>query len=246
MVCIMFFACPCVPAISSSPSPMASEDVGIVSTKHKESSMEWLDVALVDQEPMASIVVTSEQDARSDESDAPENSGDSGNASDNGGRVKIGVEAALAGMSFDFGWSKVMRSCVLGLESSSRFFPQGFARPPGIESVPVPKGDEAVVFEDFFVAGLHKPPHRVLLDILHKFWVQLHKLTPNAIVQISKFIWAVMSCGGRPNNEVFAHHYELHYQNKKIHLEGSETTFTAQFGCISFQPSRFGNHARLT
>jgi hypothetical protein len=23
--------------------------------------------------------------------------------------------------------------------------------------------------------------------------------------------------------DVFAHHYELHYQNKKIHLEGSET-----------------------
>jgi hypothetical protein len=83
--------------------------------------------------------------------------------------VKIGAGAALAGMSFDFVWSKVMRSCVLGLESSSRFFPQGFAQPPGIESVPVPKGDEAVVFEDFFVAGLRKPPHRVLLDILHNF-----------------------------------------------------------------------------
>jgi hypothetical protein len=29
-------------------------------------------------------------------------------------------------------------------------------------------------------------------------------------------------------------------------LEGSETTFVAQFGCISFHPSRFGNHSRLT
>jgi hypothetical protein len=60
MVCIKFFACPRVPTVSSSPSPMASEDVGIVSTEHKESSMERLDAALVDQEPMASIVVTSE------------------------------------------------------------------------------------------------------------------------------------------------------------------------------------------
>jgi hypothetical protein len=68
---------------------------------------------------------------------------------------------------------------------------------------------------------------------------------PNAIVQISKFIWAVMSCGGRPNAEVFTHHYELHYQNKKIHLEGSETTFAAQFGLISFHPSRFGNRLGL-
>jgi hypothetical protein len=49
-----------------------------------------------------------------------------------------------------------------------------------------------------------------------------------------------------PNAKVFAHHYELHYQNKKIHLEGSETKFATQFGCISFHSSRFGNHVRLT
>jgi hypothetical protein len=30
--------------------------------------------------------------------------------------------------------------------------------------------------------------------------------------------------------DVFTHHYELHYQNKKVHLVGSDTTFTAQFG----------------
>jgi hypothetical protein len=69
---------------------------------------------------------------------------------------------------------------------------------------------------------------------------------PNAIVQIGKFVWVVTSCGGRPTADVFAYHYELHYQNKKIHLEGSKTTFIAQFGCITFHPSRFGNHARLT
>jgi hypothetical protein len=74
----------------------------------------------------------------------------------------------------------------------------------------------------------------------------LHQLMLNAIVQISKFIWALTSCGGHPTMDVFAHHYELHYQNKKIHLEGFETTFAAQFRCISFHPSRFGNHSRHT
>jgi hypothetical protein len=38
----------------------------------------------------------------------------------------------------------------------------------------------------------------------------------NAIVQFSKFIWAVTSYGGHPTMNVFPHHYELHYQNKKI------------------------------
>jgi hypothetical protein len=81
-----------------------------------------------------------------------------------------------------------------------------------------------MVFDDFFTAGLRMPPHPVLVDILRKFRVQLHQLTSNAIT----------------------HHYELHYQNKKIHLAGCDTTLTAQFGCISFHPSRFGSQARLT
>jgi hypothetical protein len=68
--------------------------------------------------------------------------------------------------------------------------------------------------------------------------VQLHHLTPNAIVQISKFIWAVTSCRGRLTADVFAQHYEMHYQNKKIHLEGCETTLAAQFSLYGW--GRYG------
>jgi hypothetical protein len=49
---------------------MALEDVGIVFAEHKESSTEWLDVAPVGKEPMASTEATSKQDTRSDRSDA--------------------------------------------------------------------------------------------------------------------------------------------------------------------------------
>jgi hypothetical protein len=113
--------------------------------------------------------------------------------------VKARAEVALAIMSYYFDLSKVMRRHISDLENSFHFFLKGFAQPPGIESVLVPKENEAVVFEDFFVAGLCIPPHPMLLDILHKFCVQLHQLTPNAIVQINKFIWVVTSCGRRPN-----------------------------------------------
>jgi hypothetical protein len=102
------------------------------------------------------------------------------------------------------------------------------------------------VFQDFFATSLRIPLHPILLDILLKFQVQLHQLTPNAIVQIKKFVWVVTSCGGHPTVNIFTHHYELHYHNKKIHLVGSEITFAAQFGCISFHPSQVGNRARLT
>jgi tRNA A37 threonylcarbamoyladenosine synthetase subunit TsaC/SUA5/YrdC len=132
------------------------------------------------------------------------------------------------------------------LISNSHYFAKGVWPTPWAEYVPDPRLDEAVVFEDFFPAGLRMPPHPVLLDILHKFQVQLHQLTSNAVIHISKFIWVVTSCEGRPTADVFAHHYELHYQNKKIQLKGSESTFVAQFGCITFHPSRFGNQVRLT
>jgi hypothetical protein len=102
------------------------------------------------------------------------------------------------------------------------------------------------VFEDFFTTGLCMSPHSVLVDIFCKFRVQLHQLTPNGIIRISKFFWVVTSYGDLATANVFAHRYELHYQNKNIHLAGSNTTFTVQFGCISFHPSCFGNRVRLT
>jgi hypothetical protein len=51
---------------------------------------------------------------------------------------------------------------------------------PGEEVILEPVANEAVVFEEFFVTGLRMPPHPALTDILVKFHVQLHQLTPNA------------------------------------------------------------------
>jgi tRNA A37 threonylcarbamoyladenosine synthetase subunit TsaC/SUA5/YrdC len=53
---------------------------------------------------------------------------------------------------------------------------------PGQETILEPHLDEVVVFEEFFTAGLRMPPHPVLADILLKFQIQIHQLTPNAIV----------------------------------------------------------------
>jgi hypothetical protein len=83
--------------------------------------------------------------------------------------VKIGAEAALAGTSYDFGQSTITKACIASLESFAHYFPKGYGRPPDVESVPVPHEKEAVVFKDFFVAGLCMPPHLVVLSILRKF-----------------------------------------------------------------------------
>jgi hypothetical protein len=125
--------------------------------------------------------------------------------------MKVAAVAALAGISYDLGQSNITKTRLGLTESYAYYFPKGYGRPPGTESVLEPRAKEAVIFKDFFTARLHMPPHSVLLDILHKFCVQLHHLMLNAIVQISKFIWAVTSCGGHPTADVFAQHYELHY-----------------------------------
>jgi hypothetical protein len=81
----------------------------------------------------------------------------------------------------------------------------------GQKTMPEPKDDEAMVYEDFFVAGLRMSPHPALTDILLHFQAQLHEFMPNAITQLSKYFVAVRSFGGVPLRNVFVKRYELHY-----------------------------------
>jgi hypothetical protein len=99
----------------------------------------------------------------------------------------------------------------------------------GAEEVPKPEG-ELVVFEAFFTAGLRLPAHRFVAEVLQRFEVQVHQLTPNAVVALAKYVWAVTSYGGQPSVEVFAKHYCLHWQKRKIGHN------IAQFGSCTFTP----------
>jgi hypothetical protein len=61
----------------------------------------------------------------------------------------------------------------------------------GEETIPVPKDDEVVVFKSFFRAGLWFPLNEMIGEVLNFFEIYLHQLTPNAIVRLSVFIWAL-------------------------------------------------------
>jgi hypothetical protein len=61
----------------------------------------------------------------------------------------------------------------------------------GEETTPAPKDDEVVVFKSFFRAGLRLPLNEMIGEVLKKFEIYLHQLTPNAIVRLSVFIWAL-------------------------------------------------------
>jgi hypothetical protein len=107
------------------------------------------------------------------------------------------------------------------------YFGGGVARVPGAKEVPEPEG-ELVVFEASFAAGLRLPMHRFVGEVLRRFEVQVHQLTPNAVVALAKYVWATTSYGGQPSVEVFANHYCLHWQKMKIENK------IAQFGSCTF------------
>jgi hypothetical protein len=55
----------------------------------------------------------------------------------------------------------------------------------------------------------------MIVAVLKRFNIYLHQFTPNAIVRLGIFIWAVRSQGVEPNAEAFSHIHELHFQMKE-------------------------------
>jgi hypothetical protein len=48
-------------------------------------------------------------------------------------------------------------------------------------------------------------------EVLKKFEIYLHQLTPNAIARLSVYIWVLRSQGRSANAEGFCRVHELHY-----------------------------------
>jgi hypothetical protein len=99
----------------------------------------------------------------------------------------------------------------------------------GEETIPKPGKNEVVVFKSFLKAGLRFPLNRMIVVVLKKFGIYLHQLTPNAIVRLSVYIWALRSQGVEPFGEGFCRVHELHYQTK-----ARGDGLHENFGCYNF------------
>jgi hypothetical protein len=73
----------------------------------------------------------------------------------------------------------------------------------GDELVLNPREDEVVMFRSFLKVGLRFPLHETVVVILKRFNIYLHWLTPNAIVPLGIFIWAVRSQGVKFDAKAF-------------------------------------------
>jgi hypothetical protein len=99
----------------------------------------------------------------------------------------------------------------------------------GEESTPKPEKDEIVIFKSFLKAGLRFPLHGIIGDVLQKFGIYFHQLTPNAIVRLNVYIWALRSQAVEPFADSFCRAHELHYQTK-ARTDGLHDNF----GCYNF------------
>jgi hypothetical protein len=146
MVHIKFTAHTKTLVVSSEFESIASDKTLDISTQSKEASTEQREESLADQQREASTKAGSSHGVESVRESQSGDSEDSETASDNSGRLKVAAAVALAGISYDFGLSNIMTTHVGSMESYARYFPKGYGRPPGVESVPEPRANEVVIF----------------------------------------------------------------------------------------------------
>jgi hypothetical protein len=100
----------------------------------------------------------------------------------------------------------------------------------GESTVPTPKENEVVIFRSFFKAGLRLPLIKFAVEVLKIYQVYLHQITPEAIIRMGIFVWAVKSQGLEPNAKSFCNIHELLYETKPWGKE----QYHNNFGCYSF------------
>jgi hypothetical protein len=72
----------------------------------------------------------------------------------------------------------------------------------------------------------------MLVEVLKTFEIYLYQLTPEAIIKVGGFIWAMRSQGLEPDARCFYNIHELSYHTKATRKE----QYHNNFGCYSFVP----------
>jgi hypothetical protein len=112
------------------------------------------------------------------------------------------------------------------------FRDMSIVRARGDSAAPAPEVDEVAVYRSFMKAGLRFPLSKFLVEVLKTFEIFLHQITPEAIIRMGIFIWAVRSQGLEPSAKCFCNMHELLYETKATGKE----QYHNNFGCYGFVP----------
>jgi hypothetical protein len=96
--------------------------------------------------------------------------------------------------------------------------------------VPAPEENEVVIYRSFFKVGLRFPLSRFVVEVLKTYHIFLHQITPEAVIRMGIFVWAVRSQGLEPSAKCFCSIHELLYETKPWGKE----QYHNNFGCYSF------------
>jgi hypothetical protein len=97
-------------------------------------------------------------------------------------------------------------------------------------AVPAPEENKVVIYRSFFKAGLRFPLSRFVVEVLKIYQIFLHQITPEAIIRMGIFVWAVRTQGLKPSARCFCSMHELSYETKPWGKE----QYDNNFGCYSF------------
>jgi hypothetical protein len=136
-----------------------------------------------------------------------------------------------------FGKSTIKQSHVDAMRG--RYFrDMTIVRVGGDSSAPAPELNEVVIYRSFLKAGLRFPLSRFLVEVLKTFQIFLHQLTPEAIIRMGLFVWAVRSQGSEPSAKCFCSMHELLYEMKAI----GKDQYHNNFGCYGFVARSNASH----
>jgi hypothetical protein len=128
-----------------------------------------------------------------------------------------------------FGKSTIKQSHLDNMRG--RYFrDMSIVRVGGDNNVPTPEEDEVVIYRSFFKAGLRFPLSRFVVKVLKIYQIYLHQKTPEAIIRMKIFVWAVRSQGLEPSAKCFCSMHELVYETKAMGKE----QYHNNFGCYGF------------
>jgi hypothetical protein len=128
-----------------------------------------------------------------------------------------------------FGKSTIKQSHLDNMRGRN-FRDMSIVRADADRSVPVPEENEVVIYRSFFKAGLRFPLSRFVVEVLKTYQIFLHQITPEAIIRMGIFVWAVRSQGLEPSAICFCSMHELSYETKPWGKE----QYHNNFGCYSF------------
>jgi hypothetical protein len=99
------------------------------------------------------------------------------------------------------------------------FRDMSIVRAGGDNNVPAPEEDEVVIYRSFLKAGLRFPLSRFVVEVLKIYQIYLHQITPEAIIRMGIFVWALRSQGLEPSAKCFCSMHELLYETKAMGKE---------------------------